>query len=54
MFNPTGEHRMLCIGISWGAFILFSLHIYGIYQFKTPAAPKILYWSYAWELKVSS
>lgn len=53
MFNPTERQGMMCLGISWGAFILFSLYVYGIYQFKTPAAPKILYWSYAWGLKLS-
>lgn len=53
MFNPTERQGILCIGFSWGVFILFSLYIYGIYQFKTPTAPKVLYWSYAWGLKVS-
>ncbi|MFV8326889.1 hypothetical protein [Flavobacterium sp. ZS1P14] len=54
MFNPTERQGILCIGFSWGALILFSLYIYGIYQFKTPTATKVLYWSYAWGLKVSS
>ncbi|UPZ16217.1 hypothetical protein [Flavobacterium humidisoli] len=54
MFNPTERQGILCIGFSWGAFILFSLYIYSIYQFKTRIAPKVLYWSYAWGLKLSS
>lgn len=54
MFNLTERQGILCLGFSWGAFLLFSLYIYSIYQFKTAVAPKILYWSYAWGLKVSS
>lgn len=53
MFSPAERQGILCLGVSWGTFILFALYIYGIYQFKTPTAPKILYWSYAWGLKVS-
>ena len=53
MFNLTERQSILCIVLSWGAFILFSLYVYGIYQFKTPTVPKILYWSYALGLKVS-
>ncbi|MBA4320490.1 MAG: hypothetical protein C0412_18990 [Flavobacterium sp.] len=53
MFNLTERQGLLCIGLSWGAFILFSLYVYGIYQFKTPTVPKILHWSYALGLKVS-
>lgn len=53
MFNLTERQSILCIRLSWGAFILFSLYVYGIYQFKTPTVPKILYWSYALGLKVS-
>lgn len=53
MFNLTERQSILCIGLSWGAFILFSLYVYGIYQFKKPTVPKILYWSYALGLKVS-
>lgn len=53
MFNLTERQSILCIGLSWGAFILFSLYVYGIYQFKTPTVPQILYWSYALGLKVS-
>ena len=54
MFNLTQRQSILCIGLSWGAFVLFSLYVYGIYQFKTPTTvPKILYWSYALGLKVS-
>jgi hypothetical protein len=54
MFNATERQGILCIGFSWGAFLLFSLYIYSIYQFKTPTAPKVLYWSYAWGLKLAS
>ncbi|WP_261511558.1 hypothetical protein [Chryseobacterium paludis] len=54
MFSPTERLGVLCIVLSWGAFVLFSLYIYGLYQFKTPTAPKILYWSYALGLKISS
>lgn len=54
MFNPTERQGILCIGFSWVAFILCSLYIYSIYQFKTPTVPKIFYWSYALGLKVSS
>lgn len=53
MFNPIERQSILCIGLSWGAFILFSIYVYGIYQFKTPTVPKFLYWSYALGLKVS-
>lgn len=49
MFNLREQQSIL----SWGAFILFSFYTYGIYQFKTAGAPKILHWSYAWGLKVS-
>lgn len=54
MFKLTEQQGILCVGLSWGAFILCLLYIYGIYQFKTATAPKILYWSYAWGFKVSS
>lgn len=54
MFSLKERQGILCLGFSWGAFILFSLYVYAIYKFKTPTAPKILYWSYAWGLKVSS
>lgn len=54
MFNLTEQQDILCIGLSWSAFLFSGLYIYGIYQFKTPTAPKILYWSYALGLKVSS
>lgn len=54
MFNFREREGMMCIGLSWAAFILFSLYTYGIYQFKTPTAPKVLHWSYAWGLKIST
>lgn len=54
MFNPAERLGVLCIVVSWGAFVFFSLYTYGLYQFKTPTAPKILYWSYALGLKISS
>lgn len=47
MFDPTQRQNILCLGLSWGAFILSLVYIYGIYQFKTPPAPRILHWSYA-------
>lgn len=53
MFNLRKQQSILCLGLSWGAFILFSFYTYGIYQLKTAGAPKILHWSYAWGLKVS-
>ena len=54
MFNLREQQSILSLGISWGAFILFSLYTYGIYQFKTATAPKILYWSYSWGFKFST
>ncbi|MGH2667462.1 hypothetical protein [Flavobacterium sp.] len=54
MFSPINRQGILCIGLSWGAFVLSLLYIYDIYQFKTPTAPKILHWSYAWGQKISS
>lgn len=53
MFNLKERQGILCIGLSWGAFLLFGLYVYDIYKFKTPTVPKILYWSYALGLKVS-
>ena len=53
MFHVRDRQGMLCVGISWAAFILFSLYVYDIYQFKTPTVPKVLHWSYAWGLKLS-
>lgn len=53
LFSITERFGVWCIVLSWGAFILFSLYTYGLYQFKTPATPKILYWSYALGLKIS-
>ncbi|EEI94335.1 hypothetical protein HMPREF0765_0076 [Sphingobacterium spiritivorum ATCC 33300] len=54
MFSITERESILCIGLSWGAFVLSALYIYGIYQFKTPTAPKILQWSYALGLRVAT
>lgn len=53
LFNPAERQGIWSIGLSWGAFVLFLLYVYGIYQFKTPNAPKILHWSYALGLKIS-
>lgn len=53
MFNVTARDDILCVGLSWAAFVLTLLYVYGIYQFKTPSAPRILYWSYALGLKVT-
>lgn len=53
MFNFAEQKQMWCIGLSWTAFVIFLLYTYGIYQFKTPTVPKILYWSYAIGLKIS-
>jgi hypothetical protein len=53
-FSPTEKQGLLFMGVSWGAFILFLFYLYGIYRFKTPGAPKILYWSYSLGLKASS
>lgn len=52
MFHVTKRQDIFCILISWGAFLLSLLYIYSIYQFKTPTAPRILYWSYVLGLKV--
>ena len=54
MFSPTERESIWCIAFSWGAFVLFTLYIYGLYQFKTPTAPNVLRWSYALGLKISS
>jgi len=53
MFNITERQDILCLVLSWGAFALSLLYIYRVYQFKTPTAPKVLYWSYALGLKIS-
>ena len=47
MFNYNEKQGAFYIGLTWGAFIFCSLYMYGIYQFKTHAAPRVLYWSYA-------
>lgn len=52
-FNLVERQGVWYNGVTWGAFILFSMYTYGIYRFLTPTAPRILYWSYAWGLKVS-
>ncbi|MBN9312861.1 MAG: hypothetical protein BGO40_03110 [Chryseobacterium sp. 39-10] len=54
MFSIAERESIWCIGLSWGAFVLSALYIYGIYQFKTPTAPKILHWSYALGLKIAT
>lgn len=54
MFAVTERKSIWCLGLSWGAFLLSAFYIYGIYQFKTPNAPKILQWSYALGVKASS
>lgn len=54
MFSIAERDSIWCTGLSWGAFVIFALYIYGIYQFKTPTAPKILRWSYALGVKVST
>ncbi len=43
MFKSTEQKDILCLGLSWGAFVLSLIYIYNIYQFKTPTAPGILY-----------
>ncbi|WP_163394743.1 hypothetical protein [Flavobacterium limi] len=53
MFDYGEQQGAFYFGLTWGAFILCSLYMYGIYQFKTHAAPRILYWSYALGLRVS-
>nr|WP_294928772.1 hypothetical protein [uncultured Flavobacterium sp.] len=53
MFPITKRQDILCIIVSWGAFLFSSFYIYSIYQFKTPSAPKILRWSYALGIKAS-
>lgn len=53
MFNMVEQQGIWCIGLSWGAFVFFIFYTYDIYQFKTPTAPKVLYWSYVLGLKVS-
>jgi hypothetical protein len=53
MFHLAERQSMWCLGLSWSAFVFLLLYTYEIYQFKTPTAPRILYWSYALGLKVS-
>lgn len=53
MFPITKRQDVWCLILSWGAFILSSFYIYGIYQFKTPSAPEVLRWSYTLGLKTS-
>lgn len=38
MFDYGEQQGAFYIGLTWGAFIICSLYIYGIYQFKTHAA----------------
>ncbi|RRJ89826.1 hypothetical protein EG240_10540 [Paenimyroides tangerinum] len=52
MFHITKRQDVWCLVFSWGAFLFSSFYIYGIYQFKTPSAPKFLYWSYNLGLKL--
>lgn len=54
MFSLAERDSLWYIGVSWGAFVLFALYVYNIYQFKTATAPKIFYWTYAFGLKISS
>ena len=54
MFHLTERQNIWSLGISWGAFLISLVYIYGIYQFKTPTAPRILKWIYALGIKVSS
>lgn len=53
MFKTSQQKDILCLGFSWGAFVLSLFYIYSIYQFKTPTAPRILYWSYALGFRIS-
>lgn len=53
MFNPAQQQQLWYTAISWGVFLLSLFYIYGIYQFKTPNAPRVLYWSFSLGLKVS-
>ena len=53
MFDYGEQQGPFYLGLTWGAFICCSLYMYGIYQFKTHAAPRVLYWSYALGLRVS-
>ncbi|CAA9197689.1 hypothetical protein [Flavobacterium collinsii] len=53
MFKSTEQKDILCLGLSWGAFVISFFYIYNIYQFKTPTAPGILYWSYALGFRIS-
>lgn len=44
MYPLTERESMWSILVSWGAFALSALYIYGIYQFKTPNSPRIFHW----------
>lgn len=52
MFSPAERESMWSVGLRWGAFAISLGYIYGIYQFSTPNAPRILYWSFALGLKL--
>lgn len=51
MFLITDRDNPWCLGLSWGAFVIVALYVYNIYQFKTPNAPRIFYWSFALGVK---
>jgi|GEM_PF-769377 len=53
MFNPAQQKEIWYTIISWGVFGISLVYIYNIYQFKTPSAPQIIYWSYRLGLKIS-
>ena len=54
MFPFTKRQDKWCLVFSWAAFIVSLFYIYGFYQFKTPNAPRVLHWSFALGVKVSS
>lgn len=47
LFNPIHQQENWQIGIGWGVFVLTLFYVYDIHQFKTPTAPRVLYWSFA-------
>ncbi|MBF4491503.1 hypothetical protein IR010_03050 [Flavobacterium sp. MR2016-29] len=53
MLNLKEKQDLAYSVISWFVFVLSAIYIYGIYRFRTADAPRLLYWSYAFGLRVS-
>lgn len=44
MFPLYERKNTWSLTVGWGAFIISTLYIYSLYQFKTPNSPRIFHW----------